>query len=239
MTAPLLDSHQANGRGGHVPDDSIRVLIAHGDGLARNALRDAMSGAGISVVGQSADASEAIRRAARSAPDVVIIDAALPPDGGLAAMRALVAAVPASRVVLLAASDADDTALLALSQGAAGYLPRDIDLSSLARAVEGVALGEAAISRPMAGRLIEYLRKLSAGLAGMRPVRSPLTTREWEILEFLKAGASTTQIADELIVSTDTVRTHIQHILRKLQAHSRAEAVEIAERFRVPLGMSG
>jgi DNA-binding NarL/FixJ family response regulator len=239
MTALRSNSHQANGRRGQAPRNSIRVLIAHADGLARNALRDAMHDAGKTVVAQSADASQAIRRAVRSAPDVVIVDAALPPEGGLAALRGLVAAVPATRVVLLAASDADDAALLALSQGAAGYLSRDIDLASLARAIEGVALGEAAISRPTAGRLIEYVSKLSAGLSGMRPVRSPLTAREWEILEFLKAGASTTQIADELTVSTDTVRSHVQHILRKLRAHSRAEAVEIAERSRVPLGIPG
>lgn len=239
MTARRLNSQQANGRGGRARHDSIRVLIAHGDGLARNALRDAMHEAGISVVGQSADASHAVSRAARSAPDVVIVDVALPPDGGLAAIHALVTAAPLSRVVLLAASDSDETGMLALSQGAAGYLSREIDLTSLARAVEGVAMGEAAISRSMTARLIDSVRKLSAGVSGMRPVRSALTTREWEVLELLKAGASTAQIAGELVLSPDTVRSHVQHILRKLQAHSRAEAVEIAERSRVPLGISG
>ncbi len=198
-----------------------------------------MHEAGICVVGQCADTAHAVSRTARSAPDVVIVDAALPPDGGLAALQALVAAVPAARVVVLAQSDSDANALLALSQGAAGYLSREIDLPSLARAVEGVAIGEAAISRSMATRLIDRVRSLSAGIAGMRPVRSALTTREWEVLDFLKLGASTAQIAEELVLSPDTVRSHVQHILRKLQAHSRAEAVEIAERSRVQLGVSG
>jgi DNA-binding NarL/FixJ family response regulator len=93
--------------------------------------------------------------------------------------------------------------------------------------------GEAAISRLMAGRLRERLRQLSEGLSGMRPVKSPLTTREWEVLELLKAGATTPQIAKELVVSYDTVHSHVQHILRKLHAHSRTEAVAIAERSRL------
>jgi DNA-binding NarL/FixJ family response regulator len=239
MTTLSVNGFRENGLARQAGDDSIRVLISHGDGLARKALRDALHEAGISVVGQCADTGQAATLAVRCAPDVVLVDGALPPGGGLAAMRTLATAAPRSRVVLLASSDADDTGLLALSQGAAGYLPREIELTSLARAIEGVVMGEAAISRSMAARLIECVRELSAGLSGMRPVQSPLTTREWEILEFLKAGDSTARIAEELILSPDTVRSHVQNILRKLKVHSRAEAVEIADRSRVPLGISG
>ena len=211
-------------------DRTVRVLVADGDALARKALRDALSEAGLSVVGQAADASHAVGLVNRCAPDVVVVDAALPPGGGVDAMQELSAAMPGVLVIILASDDNRADALHALSRGAAGYLTRELDLSSLARAVQGVMTGEAAISRTLAGVLIEYVRDVTAGLAGMRPVKSPLTTREWEVMDFLRVGASTAQIAKELVVSPETVHSHVQHILRKLHAHSRAEAVEIAER---------
>lgn len=214
---------------GEVSTRPIRVLIADGDGPARSALRTSLGNGRLSVIGQAADADQALSLAARCEPDVVLMDAALPPDGGLAAMDQLVTATPGARAIILAGSDNDDAGLRALSHGAAGYLSKAIDRSSLAHAVEGVVAGEAAISRAMARRLIERLRELSDGLSGMRPVRSPLTTREWEVLDLLKTGASTAEIAQELVVSPDTVHSHVQHILRKLHAHSRAEAVLIAE----------
>ena len=189
-----------------------------------------MSDGGLTVVGQAADRSQAVGLATRCAPDVVLLDARLPPDGGVVAMHAVMAAAPDARVVVLASADSDEAALLAVADGAAGYLPRDIDLGALARAVGGVMAGEGAISRATAARLMERLQALSAERAGMRPVRSELTTREWEVLDLMKSGASTTQIAKDLVVSPDTVYTHIQHILRKLGAHSRAEAVAIALR---------
>lgn len=189
-----------------------------------------MSEAGLTVVGQAADLPQAVGLATRCDPDVVLLDAGLPPDGGLVAMHTVKAAAPDARVVVLAPADGDEAALLAVGDGAAGYLPRDIDLGALARAVGGVMAGEAAISRAMAARLMERLQALTAERAGMRPVRSELTTREWEVLDLMKSGASTTQIARELVVSSDTVYSHIQHILRKLGAHSRAEAVAIAQR---------
>jgi two-component system, NarL family, response regulator LiaR len=206
------------------------VLIADGDDLARNALRTALTGGHLSVIGQAADAPQAVGLATRCEPDVVLIDAALPPDGGLAAMQELSAAAPEARAILLGTSDGDDAGVHAIAQGAAGYLSRGIELGSLAQAVEGVMVGEAAISRALAGRLINYVRELSAGFTGMRPVRSPLTTREWEVLDLLKQGLSTAQVAKELVLSPDTVHSHVQHILRKLHAHSRAEAIAIAER---------
>jgi DNA-binding NarL/FixJ family response regulator len=208
------------------------VLIADGDGLARNALRAALANGRLSVVGQAADAEQVLSLATRCEPDVVLLDAQLPPDGGLAAMQELATAVPDARTIILGHAD-DDAGLRALSEGAAGYLSRGIDLESLANAIEGVPDGEAAISRRLAGRVIARVRELSEGLSGMRPVRSPLTTREWEVLDLLKQGASTADVARELVLSTDTVHSHVQHILRKLHAHSRAEAVEIAERSRL------
>ena len=216
----------------------IRVLIADGDDLARNALRAALENGRLSVIGQAADSAQAASLAKRCEPDVVIVDGGLPPDGGVAAMDDLAVAVPAARTIILGGADDEDAGLHALSHGAAGYLPRGIALESLAHAVEGVMQGEAAISRAMAGRLATRVRELSEGLTGMRPIRSPLTTREWEVLDLLRSGASTSKIADELVLSPDTVHSHVQHIMRKLDAHTRAEAVELAEQVRIQPGLS-
>jgi NarL family two-component system response regulator LiaR len=242
VTAPSSNGSSAssNGRSASVGERSdalessarpTRVLIAYRDGLARNALRDALIDAGLAVVGQAADAPMAVSLVTRCLPDVVLLDAALPPDGGVAAMDALRTTAPEARAILLARSDHDHAGVLALARGASGYLSRDIDLGSLAHAIEGVMAGEAAISREMAGRLVERLRDVSERRLGTRPVRSPLTTREWEVLDLLKGGKSTAQIAKDLVLSIDTVYSHVRHILRKLRAHSRAEAVEIADQL--------
>ena len=224
----------SNGVPDSTPTDSrarpIRVLIADGDDLARNALRTALTNGRLSVVGQAADAPQALGLVTRCEPDVVLLDADLPPAGGLAAMQDLKEAAPQARAILLGHPDEDEAGVHALANGAAGYLSRGIELESLAHAVEGVMAGEAAISRSLAGHLIDRVRELSAGLNGMRPVKSSLTTREWEVLDLLKQGASTADIARELVLSPDTVHSHVQHILRKLDAHSRAEAIAIAER---------
>ena len=132
-------------------------------------------------------------------------------------------------MVVLAASGEDEAGLLALEKGAAGYLSRDTELTSLAQAVVRVAAGEAAISRAMTSRVVERLRSRSTSMLGMRPIKSPLTTREWEVLDLMQAGASTGEMARTLVLSPDTVHSHVTHILRKLNAHSRAEAVGIAQ----------
>jgi DNA-binding NarL/FixJ family response regulator len=218
---------------------AVRVLVADGDALARNAIRDALSEAGLSVVGQAADASHAVDLAHRCAAEVVLLDAELPPDGGLDAMEVLATAMPGVRIVILAREDGGSDGLRALARGAAGYLSRDMDLASLARAIDGLVAGQGAISRAMTASLIDHLRELSSRLNGMRPVRSRLTTREWEVMDLLRGGASTTQIAKTLVVSPETVHSHVQHILRKLHAHSRAEAVMIAEQSRLASDTSG
>jgi NarL family two-component system response regulator LiaR len=211
---------------------AVRVLVADGDAPRRHALRAALRDGGLSVVGQAADVSQAVYLVRRLHPDVIVIDATLPPAGGLSAVRELADAAPRAPVVLLASSDEGEAGLVALSEGAAGYLSRAVERRRLARAVERVAAGEAAISRVMARRVVERLRELSRGHPGLRPVRSPLTPREWEVLDLMTLGASTAEIARELVVATDTVRSHVRHILRKLDVHSRREAIEIAARLR-------
>jgi two-component system, NarL family, response regulator LiaR len=222
---PAHPAERANGR-------DVRVVIADEDAPRRRTLRAALRDGGLSVVGQATNASQAVYLATRCRPDVILIDTALPPSGGVAAMRELADAATGAQVVLLADSGEDETGLVALAEGAGGYLARGIDHRSLARAVRSVLAGEAAISRAMALRVVERLRELSRAHARMRPVKSQLTPREWEVLDLIATGASTAEIARQLVLATDTVHSHVRHILRKLRVHSRREAIEIAEQLR-------
>ena len=96
----------------------------------------------------------------------------------------------------------------------------------------GLCQGQAAISRKMTLALIERLREAPTGSAGMRPVKSPLTAREWEVIDMLKASKTTDEIADELVVSPETIRSHVKNVLRNLKVRSRQEAVAVADEMR-------
>jgi DNA-binding NarL/FixJ family response regulator len=210
----------------------LRVLIADDDPLARRALRDALQEAGCAVAADATDGQEAVELALHYRPDVVLMDVGLPRIDGIAAMRQILVQAPEVRVVMLSRTNDEDAGLLALGAGASGYLSKDIDLTSLPRAMRGVIEGEAAVSRALTMRLIERLRTLPRETRGMRPVKSPLTPREWEVLDLMTAGCSTHEIADELVLSPETVYSHIKNLLRKLGVHSRAEAIELAQGLR-------
>jgi DNA-binding NarL/FixJ family response regulator len=137
--------------------------------------------------------------------------------------------------VILTATPHDDEALAAVRMGAAGYLSKDVELETLPRILRGVAYGEAAFSRRLAMMLAESYRRGSRAGAGLRPVRSTLTVREWEVLDLLASGARTEEIAPTLVLSTETVRSHLKNVYRKLSVRSRAEAVDAAERLRDPV----
>ena len=161
------------------------------------------------------------------------MDVVMPELDGIIATRRIIKELPDQIVVILTGADDDDEiGLHALRAGATGYLSKDLDIDALPRALEGARSGEAVISRRMTKRLIEQMRKAPDAIAGMRPVRSPLTPREWEVLDLLRAGRSTDAIADDLVLSIETVRSHVKNILRKLDVRSREDAVAAAERMR-------
>jgi two-component system, NarL family, response regulator LiaR len=166
------------------------------------------------------------------------MDVVMPEMDGIVATRQIRKASPDQHVIVLTGAGEDDQelGLQALRAGASGFLSKDVEIDALPRALEGVRVGEAAISRKMTLTLIERLRETPNGSAGMRPVKSPLTAREWEVIDLLKASNTTDQIADELVLSTETVRSHVKNILRKLDVRSREDAVIAADRSRGSLG---
>ena len=215
---------------------SLRVLIADDDPLARRAIRSALEGSpGYEICGEAVSGTETIALAANEQPDVIVMDVIMPGLDGVAATRRILRAQPDTKVVVFSATSDDDLALLALRAGAMGYLTKGIDMAALPRVLKRVAEGEAAIPRALATKLVQRFRLLPERSEGVRPVRSDLTAREWEVLDLLCAERTTSQIAEELEMSVETVRSHVKHILRKLGVHSRAEAVLAAEGMRDPL----
>jgi len=206
------------------------VLIADPDGLARRMMQNALQAAdGVVTLPAARDAREALEYVRYYRPTVLILDTALPVGGCVQLIREVLEAAPETRIVTVSA-DEEGTALAALRAGAVGHISKDVDPGELARLVGLAADGEAIVPRRMVMPLLGLLRATPD--AGWRPVHSRLTTREWEIVDILADGGSTERIADRLGVSPATVYSHVKSVLRKLDVHSRREAITAAERLR-------
>jgi len=214
--------------------ERLRVIICDDDPLVRRLVRDALQLAGITVIAEASNGREALELTRFYHPDVVLMDVVMPGMDGVEATRRITTEVPETRVVMLTGSEDDELALMGLRAGAVGYLTKDISVPAIPRALRGAHAGEAAISRHLSMKLIERLRLVPETGVGSRPVRSVLTPREWEVLDLLCGGESTDAIADGLVLSTETVRSHVKNILRKLGVRSREEAVALAENLRSP-----
>ena len=213
-------------------DVAPRAIVADDDALARRLTRDTLRRGGITVVAQATTGREALELALFYRPDVVVMDDVMPGMDGIEATERLHARDPSISVVVLAACHDDEVGLRALRAGAVGFLAKDIELDALPRVLFGARAGEAAISRRFARTLIERYRASSVDGAGLRPVRSCLSTREWEVLDLLTEDLTLDQIAAVLVISTETVRSHVKNVYRKLGVHSRRDARRAADRLR-------
>jgi two-component system nitrate/nitrite response regulator NarL len=211
-------------------DERLRVLVADHDGLARGMMVTALHRADrVAIVVTAAEGREALELARYYRPTVVIIDTALPPDGGVELIAKMLQVAPETRILTVSVDD-EQTALAALRAGAVGHIGKDVDPDELARLVVRAADGEAIIPQRLMMPLLELLRELPD--TGWRPLHSRLTTREWEIVELLALGATTQGIAERLVLSPTTVYSHVKSVLRKLGVHSRGDVVAAAERLR-------
>lgn len=218
---------------GPQPETRLRLILADDDPFARRVLRDELQRHGFVVIAEASDGREAVELSSYYVPDVVLMDVVMPQVDGLEATSTLVARFPDMRIVLLTSNGEDwDLCVAGLRAGAVGWLSKDIDLEALPRIVAGAAAGEAVLSRRFGLRLVEAFRSARPDARGMRPVRSSLTSREWEVLDLLCEGRSTDEIVAELVLSADTVRSHVKAILKKLQVSSREEAAEVGRRLR-------
>jgi DNA-binding NarL/FixJ family response regulator len=210
----------------------MRVIVADDDPFARRMIKDALQRAGVVIIAEAHNGYEAVELCLHYRPDVVVMDVVMPEIDGIAATRRILKEIPEQLVVMLTSTDEDDMGLLGLRAGAVGFLSKDLDIDVLPRALQGAMDGEAVISRKLGRRLVDHLRTSASGPTGMRPVKSPLTAREWEVIDLLYEGMTTEQIAETLVLASETVRSHVKNIMKKLDARSRGEAVEAAQRMR-------
>jgi NarL family two-component system response regulator LiaR len=217
------------------PTPRLRVIIADDDPLARRVVRDKLQADGITVVAEASSGREAIELTLYYKPDLVLMDVLMPDTDGIAATRAITAQDPSMIVVMLTANDDQDVGLLGLRAGASGFLSKSHAVDTLPSALRSAAAGEAVVPGHLTMRLVDGLRRARHDGAGIRPVRSTLTSREWEVLDLLCDGLDTAAIADSLVLSPETVNSHIKSVKRKLGARTRKDAVEATRRLRAEL----
>jgi len=210
----------------------LKVLIADDHRLFRQGLISLMNTRPdlVEVVGEAETGREAIRLTALLQPDLVLMDIYMPHSDGLLATMVIRRRFPDIDVVILTASELDEHFHTAIQAGVAGYLLKDLDADELFNLIEGVERGEAALTRAMATRL---LKDISSRAIENRRGKEILTNREVEVLRLLAQGASNPQIAQELNITVNTVKTHISHILDKLHLENRTQAATYAIQSRL------
>ncbi len=185
----------------------------------------------IEVVGIAGSVAEA-KQLARQRMDVVLMDYRLPDGTGAEATRAIKARWPSARVVMLTAVQDDETVLESIQAGADGYLTKDRAVEEVVAAVRAARAGETLLPRSViigiAQRVADAQERHSE-----RPAIEPLTPRELEVLRAMAGGLAMPDICDHLVISRNTLRTHVQNIMNKLHVHSKLEAVTVALRYRI------
>lgn len=208
----------------------IRILIVDDQALIRSGLRMILEAeSGLSVIGEASDGREAIEVATRQRPDVILMDIRMPVMDGIDATRHLNASAlsPKPQVLILTTFDLDEYIYAAIRAGASGFLLKDAPPDDLIHAIRVVARGEALLAPKITRRLIEEFASRPEPDAAPEGI-DELTERELEVLRSLAAGLSNAEIADALFVSEATVKTHISHILTKLELRDRVQAVVVA-----------
>lgn len=201
--------------------DAVRVLVVDDEPLVRAGLRVVLDGEpDLEVVGEAADGAEVPGAVAATRPDVVLLDVRMPRVDGIAATRAIVARDPAPRVLVMTTFEHDDHVLDALRAGAHGFLLKRARPQDLAQAVRVVALGESLLFPDAVRRLATTHPPSGDALRSAR-----LSEREGEVLRLMATGRSNQEIATELFLGVETVRTHVGNLLGKLGVRDRTQAV--------------
>ena len=211
----------------------FRLLLADDHALFREGLAGIIAGQpDLEVVGEASDGLEAVIKAETLHPDLVLMDVQMPALGGIEATRQIKEKLPDVIVVMLTVRDDDEKLLDSLKSGAQVYLLKDIRSKEMLAMLRGALQGEAALSPRLAGRVLKEFQRVSARASTQDAAddeeRVELTRRELETLGLAARGASDQEIADELVISIHTVKSHMRNILSKLHVKSRREAARLA-----------
>jgi DNA-binding NarL/FixJ family response regulator len=212
-------------------DEKLLVVIADDQALVRSGFSMILGAAGIEVVAEAADGAQAVDAVLKHRPDVALMDIRMPEMDGLEATRRILAAPAASgcRVVILTTFDLDQYVYAALTAGASGFLLKDVSPEQLVAAVRMVRAGDALLAPSITRRLIERFAPAAAPAgAGVHADLSELTPRELEVLKLMARGMSNAELADHLVLSEATIKTHVARILAKLGLRDRVQVVVLA-----------
>jgi DNA-binding NarL/FixJ family response regulator len=206
-----------------------RVLIADDDDLMRAGLAELLTAdPAIEIVGQASSGRQAVERARRLAPDVVLMDVRMPDLDGITATRELSRTAPGARVLILTTFEQDDYIFGALRAGASGFLLKRTRPEELIAAVHTIAAGDSLLSPSVTRRVIDRMAQQPTPELTDRAHLGTLTPRERDVLELIARGLSNREIAAALVVEESTIRTHVKRILMKLNLRDRVQAVILA-----------
>jgi two-component system NarL family response regulator len=216
-------------------EDPVKVLIVDDHALFRRGLQMVLENEGdIEVVGEASDGHEAVERAEKTTPDVVLMDVRMPKRSGIEATRAIKDVLPSTKILMLTISDEEADLYEAIKAGASGYLLKEISIEEVANAIRSVQQGQSLISPSMASKLLNEFAAMVKRRDERSQVPGPrLTDRELEVLKLVAKGMNNRDIGTELFISENTVKNHVRNILEKLHLHSRMEAVVYAVREKL------
>jgi DNA-binding NarL/FixJ family response regulator len=211
---------------------TIRVLLADDQDLLRHGFKMIINAQDdMETVGEAAGGAQAIAQATALRPDVVLMDVRMPGTDGIEATRHIAAHLPEVKVLILTTFDVDEYAFTGLRAGASGFLLKNVRTEELLAGIRTVAGGDAILAPSTTRRLLDtYARTFHAPEPGRHPedVLEPLTQRERQVFAEMAAGRTNQEIADRLVLSETTVKTHVARVLAKLQLRDRVQAVIFA-----------
>lgn len=207
--------------------ETIRLLIADDHAIVREGLRALIATEpGLELVAEAADGVEAVSKVHALKPDVILLDMMMPRKDGLGAIEEIMKDQPNARILVLTSFAEDDKVFPAIKAGALGYLLKDSSPQELLQAIRNVHQGEASLHPTIARKLMRELNQPPS----LPPTTDPLTEREVDVLRLVAQGLSNDDIAEQLVVSERTVRTHVSHILDKLHLANRTQMALYAVR---------
>jgi NarL family two-component system response regulator LiaR len=207
--------------------ERIKILIADDHAIVREGLRALIATEpGLELVAEAADGVEAVDKARDCHPDVILLDMVMPHKDGLGTITTIIQEDPHARILVLTSFAEDDKVFPAIKAGALGYLLKDSSPQELILAIQNVYRGEASLHPTIARKLMRELNQPPS----LPPTTAPLTEREVEVLRLVAQGLSNDEIAERLVVSERTVRTHVSHILDKLHLANRTQMALYAVR---------
>lgn len=207
------------------PGSPLRVMVVDDHPLVRSAVARAVNGTDMAVVAEASTAEEALALVPQVAPDILLLDIAMPGMSGIELLRELAPRLPGTKIVLLTVSSSDRDVAEAMRYGASGYLTKDLSPEALARSLRATQTGELVMPRRLAARLLARLVRHGGNDATFEEGNvERLTARELDVLRLVADGLGDRDIAAALTISRRTVETHVSSILHKLDVRNRAEA---------------